>query len=331
MRGKTIFSAFFVWLTLIPFNAFSQSFPTVYVGLVSVTPSNAPIMAAVDGGYFKKHGLDVKPLVMAGSSTAIAAMLSGDVGMIGIAASGLINAHLAGRDAVMVAGIVNFAPYELIVSKEIQRLEELKGKKMGIARFGGSADFLARWGLDNNGLKPGKDVTILQVGGNAERMAAVSQGAIQATLLEQAFAHLAKKAGLKSLLDYSTAGLDYQHSGMGTTKSFIAKNPDLMKRYLQAMIEGIHRYKTDRSFGLKVLERHLRVQDPETIQSAYDYYAPKTSLVPYVNMKGMKFLLDTIGETNPKAKKVKPEDVVDHAILQAIESSGFVKQIAGGR
>jgi len=331
MRGKAIFSALCLWLVFGSSIAFSQSYPTVYVGLVSVTPSNGPIMATVEGGYFKKHGLDVKPLVMAGSSTAIAAMLSGEVGLIGIAASGLINAHLAGRDAVMVAGIVNFAPYELIVSKEIRRLEELKGKRMGIARFGGSADFLARWGLNHNGLKPGKDVTILQVGGNAERMAAVSQGAIQATLLEQAFAHLAKKAGLRSLLDYSTAGLDYQHSGMGTTKSFIAKNPDLIKRYLQAMIEGIHRYKTDRAFGLKVLERHLRVQDPETIQSAYDYYAPKTLLVPYVNMKGMKFLLDTIGETNAKAKKIEPEDVVDHSILQAIESSGFVKQITGGR
>ena len=78
-------------------------------------------------------------------------------------------------------------------------------------------------------------------------------------------------------------------------------------------------------------ERHLRVQDTETIQAAYDYYAPKTHLVPYVNMKGIKFLLDTIGETNPKAKKIKPEDVVDHSILQAIESSGFVKQIAAGR
>lgn len=331
MQGKSLLGIVLLSLALSPFVAFSQPYPTVYVGLVSITPSNGPIMATVDGGFFKKHGLDVKPIIMAGSSTAIAAMLSGDVNLIGIGASGLINAHLAGRDAEMVAGIVNFAPYELIVSKEIQRIEELKGKKIGIARFGGSADFLARWGLEKYGLKPGKDVTILQVGGNAERMAAVSQGAIQATLLEQAFAHLAKKTGLRSLLDYSTAGFDYQHNGMGTTKSFVEKNRDLMDRFLRAMIEGIHRYKTDRAFGLKVLERHLRVQDAETIQSAYDYYTPKTSLVPYVNMKGMKFLLDTIVEGNPKAKNVKPDDIVDHSILKAIEASGFVKQVAAGR
>jgi NitT/TauT family transport system substrate-binding protein len=331
MQGKTILVALCLSLIFGSTNAFSQNYRTVYVGLVSVTPSNGAIMATVEGGYFKKHGLDVKPIIMAGSSTAIAAMLSGEVSVIAIAASGLINAYLAGRDAVMVAGIVNFAPYELIVSKEIRSIEDLKGKKMGVARFGGSADFLARWGLNHYGLKPDKDVIVLQVGGNAERMAAVSHGAIQATLLEQAFAHLAKKRGLRSLLDYSTAGLDYQHSGMGTTRSFIADNPGLMKQFLEAMIEGIHRYKTDRAFGLKVLENHLRVQDPETIQAAYDYYAPKTSLVPHVNMKGIKFLLETIAKRNPKAKNAKPEDIVDDSILQGIEASGFVKQVAGGR
>jgi NitT/TauT family transport system substrate-binding protein len=331
MQPRILISLLFFSLILSPISALSQTYPTVYVGLVSITPSNGPVLAGVDGGFFKKHGLDVKPLIMAGSSTAIAAMLSGDVGLISIAGSGMINAHLAGRDAVMVAGMVNFAPYELIVSKEIKRIEDLKGKKVGIARFGGSADFLARWGLEKNGLKPGKDVTILQTGGNPERLAAVSQGAIQATLLEQAFAYLAKKSGYRSLLDYSTIGLDYQHSGIGTTKSFVEKNRDLMNRFMRAMIEGIHRYKNDRAFGLKVLERHLRVPDAETNLAAYDYYVPKTSLVPYVNLKGMKFLLDTIAETNPKAKKARPEDFVDHSMLQEIEASGFVRQISSGK
>lgn len=331
MQNRIGVSALLLLLIFFPFPALAQSYPTVYVGLVSITPSNAPVLAGVDGGYFKKHGLDVKPLIMAGSSTALAAMLSGDVSLISIAGSGLINAHLAGRDAVMVAGMVNFAPYELIVSKEIQRLEDLKGKKLGIARFGGSADFLARWGLEKNGLKPGKDVTILQTGGNAERLAAVSQGAIQATLLEQAFAHMARKAGYRSLLDYSTIGLDYQHNGIGTTKSFIDKNRDVATRFMKALVEGIHRFKTDRAFGLKVMERHLRVSDADIIQTAYDYYAPKTPTLPYVNLKGIKFVLDTLAESNPKAKTIKPEEIVDHRPLQELEASGFVKQIAAGK
>ncbi len=331
MQARTISILLFLSVILSHGLALSQTYPTLYVGLVSITPSNAPVLAANDGGYFKKYGLDVKPVIMAGSSTAIAAMLSGDARLIAIAGSGLVNAYLAGRDAVMVAGMVNFAPYELIVSKDIHRMEDLKGKKLGIARFGGSADFLARWGLEKYGLKPGKDVIILQVGGNAERLAAVSQGATQATLLEQAFAYLAKKEGYRSLLDYSTAGLDYQHSGIGTTKSFIEKNHDLMSRFMKALVEGIHRYKTDRTFGLKVMERHLRVQDPDTVRSAYDYYAPKTLTIPYVNLKGMKFLVDTIAETNPKAKKVRPEDIIDDSALREIEASGFVKQLTSAK
>lgn len=331
MKVRAVLMVFCLSLLLHPCSASSQSYPTIYVGLVSITPSNASVLAGTDGGYFKKHGLDVKPLVLAGSSTALAAMLSGEVSLISIAGSGLINAHLAGRDAVMAAGMVNFAPYDLIVAKGIKRIEDLKGKRLGIARFGGSADFLARWGLEKNGLKPGRDVTILQTGGNPERLAAVSQGVIQATLLEQAFAHQAKKAGFRSLLDYSTIGLDYQHSGIGTTKSFIEKNPDLMSRFFKGLIEGIHRLRNDRAFGQKVLERHLRVSDSDVIQTAYDYYVPKVDPIPYVNVKGMKFLLDTIAETNPKAKGAKPQDIVNNSLLKEIEASGFLKQISSGR
>lgn len=332
MRVKANLSALLVCLPILfPLAASAQASRSLYVGLVSITPSNAPVLAAVDGGYFKKQGLDVKPVVMAGSSTAIAAMLSGEVSMITIAASGLINAYLAGRDAVMIAGIVNFAPYELIVAKGIERLEDLKGKTVGIARFGGSADFLARWGLEKNGLRPGKDVIIMQVGGNPARLAAVSQGAIQATLLEQAFAHQARKAGFRSLLDYAAAGLDYQHSGIGTTKSFIEKNRDVVARFMKGLIEGIHRYKTDAAFGKKVIQRHLKVSDSDTINAAYDYYSSNTDLVPYVNLKGIKFVLDGIAEKNPKARNVKPEDIGDNSIAKEIEASGFVTQIAGGK
>jgi NitT/TauT family transport system substrate-binding protein len=312
-------------------SALAQSLSTVYVGLVSVTPSNTPVLGAVDGGYFQKYGLEVKPLVMSGSSTALSAMLSGEVAFITIAGSGVINAHLAGRDAVMIAGTVNYAPYELVSSKAIKSMEDLKGKRLGIARFGGSADFLARWGLEKYGLKPGKDVIILQTGGNPERLAAVSQGAIQATLLEQSFAYRAKKVGLHTLIDYSTVGLDYQHSGIGATKSFVEKNRDLTTRFLKAMIEGIHRLKTDRAFAIKVIENHLRVKDPEALEVAYKYNVPDLSNTPYVNLKGLKFLIDTIAESNPKAKNLKPEAVGDNGPLREIEASGFLKQIGASR
>ena len=328
--GIVVAVAVFSLLLQIP-AASAQSLKTVYIGLVSITPSNAPVIAAADGGYFKKQGLDGKPLVMSGSTTALAAMLSGDVGFINVAGSGLINAYLGGRDAVMVSGLVNFAPYDLIVAKGINTIEDLKGKKVGIARFGGSADFLARYGLEKHGIKPGRDVTILQTGGNAERLSAVSQGAIQATLLEQGFAYQAKKAGFRSLLDFATIGLDYQHSGIATTKSFIAKNRDLVIGFLKALIEATNRYKNDRSFGIKVLEKHLRISDLDTLQATYEYYAPKVGAVPYVNLKGMKFLLDTTAESNPKAKNIKPEEIGDNTLLREIEASGFLKQVSPGR
>src|ERR1044071_3632095 len=108
---------------------YAQTSP-IYVGLVSVTPTNTPILSAVEGGYFKKYGLDVKPLVMSGSSTALAALLSGEMSFITIAGSGVINAHIAGGDAVMIAGTVNYAPYELVVGQENHnKLKKQKKKK----------------------------------------------------------------------------------------------------------------------------------------------------------------------------------------------------------
>jgi hypothetical protein len=171
----------------------------------------------------------------------------------------------------------------------------------------------------------------MQIGGNPERLAAVSQGAIQATLLEQAFAYQARKGGFRSLLDYATIGLDYQHAGIGTTKSFVERNRELITRFMKALIEGTHRFKTDTAFGKKVIERHLRITDTDTINSAYEYYSSHTDFVPYVNLKGVKFILDGIGENNPKEKSLKPEDIGDNSILKEIEASGFVKQITGGR
>jgi len=96
-------------------------------------------------------------------------------------------------------------------------------------------------------------------------------------------------------------------------------------------VEAIQRLKSDRAFGFKVIERHLRVSDAEVIQGAYDYYVPKIAAVPYANLKGMKFLLDTIAESNPKAKKAKAEDFVNTSLLKEIEASGFLKQISSGR
>jgi len=329
-RMKTFFAVYFFSLLVGVSHLGAQSPQPIYVGLVSVTPTNVPILSAVDGGYFQKYGLDVKPLVMSGSSTALAALLSGEMSFITIAGSGVINAHLAGRDAIMIAGTVNYAPYELVVAKDITKMEDLKGKRLGIARFGGSADFLARWALQKHGLTPGKDVIILQTGGNPERLAALSQGAIQATLLEQSFAYRAKRAGLHTLIDYSTIGLDYQHSGIGTTESFIKQHRDLTTNFLKALIEGIHRMKSDRAFALKVIERHLRINDPETLKIAYDYNVPTVPDVPYVNLKGIKFLLNYTAETNPKAANVTPEEIGDNGPLKEIEASGFLKKIGLG-
>jgi ABC-type nitrate/sulfonate/bicarbonate transport system substrate-binding protein len=303
--GILVAVAVFSLLLQIP-AASAQSLKTVYIGLVSITPSNAPVIAAADGGYFKKQGLDGKPLVMSGSTTALAAMLSGDVGFINVAGSGLINAYLGGRDAVMIAGLVNFAPYDLIVAKGINTIEDLKGKKVGIARFGGSADFLARYGLEKHGIKPGRDVTILQTGGNAERLSA-APGCDQATLLEQGF-RLSSQEGQTFVTRLLTIGLDYSIR-VRYDQVLIAKNRELVTGFL-ALIEATSRYKTDSPSVSKCWKT-----SPISISTRFKLLrllCPKVGAVPYVNLKGMK-LLDTTAEFK-EAKNIKPEEISDNTL-----------------
>ncbi|HMA80313.1 MAG TPA: hypothetical protein VKR81_05460, partial [Candidatus Binatia bacterium] len=120
------------------------------------------------------------------------------------------------------------------------------------------------------------------------------------------------------------------HSGIGATKSFIGKNPVLTTNFLKGLVEGIHRMKTDRAFAMQVIQRHLRTKDPEALKVAYDYNVPTVPDVPYVNLKGIKFLLDYISESKPKAAKLKPEDIGDNAPLKELEASGFMKTIGAG-
>jgi hypothetical protein len=99
---------------------------------------------------------------------------------------------------------------------------------------------------------------------------------------------------------------------------------------LKGFVEGIHRMKTDRAFAMQVIQRHLRTKDPEALKVAYDYNVPTVPDVPYVNLKGIKFLLDYIAESKPKAAKLKPEDIGDNALLKELEASGFMKKIGIG-
>lgn len=290
--------------------------------------SMAVVWVSKEGGYFERNGLDVSLIYIAGSSRVVQAMLAREVPIGEIAIPAVIQANLAGADLVMLAGPNHKPGQKVMVKPEIKTPEALKGKKIGVTRFGTSDDFLLRYVLTTWGLQADREVALIQMGGSQETLAGLASGAIDGGMLSSPLNLRAVRLGFHLLADLSAIGVDYQGAGVVTTRSFVRDHPDTIRRYLKAYVEGLHRFKTDPEFSLKVLGKYSRISERDMLEETYRHYAVKVMpRVPYPTIKGIQLVLDEIGQRNPKARDVAPQSLLDLSYLQEIEASGLVKSL----
>jgi ABC-type nitrate/sulfonate/bicarbonate transport system substrate-binding protein len=214
----------------------------------------------------------------------------------------------------------------LMVRPEIKRPEDLKGKTIGVTTFGSLTDFLVRYLATKKGLNPDKDFALLQIGAENERLIALKQGKIQgATLSHPAFV-VAARAGFTTLWDFSKE-VDYPWSEIVSTRSLIAKDRDLVMRYMRAHIEGIALFKRDPELAKKVIKKTLRVDDDSLAQESWELFAKSRLAAPYPNVKGMKTSYDYVALTRPDVWSHKPEEFVDSSFVEELDKSGFIKKL----
>jgi ABC-type nitrate/sulfonate/bicarbonate transport system substrate-binding protein len=184
--------------------------------------------------------------------------------------------------------------------------------------------------LKKIGLTPVKDVAIVQIGGVPERLGAMEKGKVQAAMLGVIEAIMAQKKGFNALAAASQA---YQGNAVATTRKFIRENPDVIRRYVKSQIEAVHRIKTDRETAKKVLAKYLGPQDKDVLEKRYDYVSVDERLPPkqYPTLEGIKNILESLTETDPKAKTAKPEDFVDIRFIKELDESGFIDELYKGR
>lgn len=319
---------------LILFFAFLPAAATAQTKLKVAYPTTVGSMAVIwvakEAKLFEKQGLDVDLIYVAGSSRVVQAMLAKDIPIAEIAIPAVIQADLSGADLVMLAGPNNKPGQKIMVKPEIKRREDLKGKKIGITRFGTSDDFLLRYVLGQWNLVPDRDVALIQMGGSPEILAGLASRGIDGGMLSSPLHLQAAKFGYSLLADLSSIGIDYQGAGVVTARSYMREAPDTVRRYLRAYVEALHRLKTDKSFAVKVIGKYSRIADPEALEETYQHYAvkvmPKT---PYPTLKGIQMVLDEIGARTPKAKALPPENFIDVTYLKELEQSGFIKKLYG--
>jgi len=300
------------------------------VAYPTMVGSMAVLWVAKEARLFEKHGLDVELIFISGSSKVVQAMLSKEIPIAEIAIPTVIQANLAGADLVMLAGPNHKPGQKIMVKPEIKRPEDLKGKKIGVTRFGTSDDFLLRFVLGQWGIQPDREVALIQMGGSQETLAGMVAKSVDGGLLSSPLHLRAGKLGFSLLADLSTIGVDFQGAGVVTSKNYVRENPDLTRRYLRAYVEGLHRLKTDKSFSMKVIGKYSRISEADWLEETYQHYAVKVMpRVPYPTIKGIQMVLDEMSQRNPKAKGLLPASFIDVTILRELEQSGFIKSLYG--
>lgn len=304
--------------------AHSQSLKVPYV---SISPNPAPMWVAQEAGLFKKNQLEVEQVYIPGGTVIIQSMLSGEVKLANMAPPAAIAAWAKGADLTLVGTGVNRLLETVMTSTKIQRPEDLRGKKIGISRYGGLTDIILREALRQYKLNPDKDVIILQVGGEGPRLAALKGGAVDGAMLSGDQRFQAEQLGFHVLIDFSKLPIDYPINGMVARRDYIRGQRDQLKRFMRAWAEGIKIVKTDKEFSLKVLRKYLRVNDQEILDKSYEQYKPVFESIPYPERKGIVFALDRLAETAPETARLKAEDFTDGSIIAELEKEGFFKNL----
>jgi NitT/TauT family transport system substrate-binding protein len=286
---------------------------------------------AQDAGFYKKHGLDVDLVYIGSTTIGIAAIVSHDVQVGNAAGSGVANAAVRGADTVSTGCVINVLAYELVVLDSIKSAEDLKGKSIGISRFGSASDVAARELLKGLGLKPMEDVKILQVGGASERAAGFSRGVIAGFPSPPGNVHLIP-GGLPHRILADMADLEKPYKlpfiCAVTTKSYLAKKRDVVKRILMALIEASHYFKTNKAGTQKIVAKYQRSANKAYLESSYQSTVKILERVPYTTREGMKIQLDDALKQSP-GSKVTVDSLIDDSLVRELEKEGFIDKVYG--
>jgi ABC-type nitrate/sulfonate/bicarbonate transport system substrate-binding protein len=293
------------------------------------TMTNSATWFAREAGLFERHGLTAD-LVYVDSAPAVQALTAGAAPIATMSGGLAVGPYLNGLDLVMLAGWCNLNSYQLITRPEIRRPEDLRGKVIGIGRFGAAADWGLRLILRKLGVNENKDVQIIQAGGGgpSTRLAAMEAKKLDATVLDSPQTVQARRLGFKVLADGVELGIPFLQGGLVTRRAYVKSNEDIVRRTMRVIVEAIHFAKTNHEAALKIMQKYLRVQDREALEDAYESFVIKQfPRVPYPVPAAVQVIFDLAAARDPRAKTADPHGFIDTRFVREIEQSGAIDQL----
>ena len=308
---------------LLCFHGATASAASINVVWTSEVGQFAPLWVTKEARLFEKYGNNVQLIFIQGASSAAAALISGDAHVGMFSPQVVIETTPKGLDLAMFGRLGNTMDNRIYARKGIKSLKEVK--RIAISRFGSNADFAARYLLQREGLRPDVDVALLQVGNQSNRIAAVETNNADAAMLTPPMTLQARKLGMVVLVDASKLGIPYSSLFFVSRRPYIAKSrPDLVN-FTKAMIEGVHVYKSNKEFAMKVLAKYMKIQDREILEENFREY--DFPLKPYPSREYFELPIQEVGKKDPKILKENPERYADMSLVKELDSSGFIDKL----
>jgi NitT/TauT family transport system substrate-binding protein len=302
---------------------------TLRIAYTSIAVVYGPLWLTKEAGLFKKYNIDPEFIYIAGGPPSLQALIAGDVSIAFTAGGATVAANLQGSDVVLLGASIDSLPFELWAIPSLKEPSQLKGTRLGVSRIGATTDFVARYLLKKWNLQPDKDVAIFQTGSGPQVFAALKGGSVQSGVLSTGPETLnAEAAGYVRLADVSASGLVYPFGPFAARQSFLKSQPDLVMRFMKAYVEGIHRFKTDKTAALAVLEKYTKQKSSPATEKIYDIYASKYfKRVPEATPAAIQTILEEISANRPLPAGVAPQRFAESRFIRELVSSGFVDSL----
>ena len=325
MFRQVLLSALLVLATWSLLRAPASALESIIIAYPTTSSQFAPLWFARDVGLYEKYGVDAKLVFISGGSVLLQAMFAGQAQASQNGIAETATAILRGGDVRMLGVTAKIFPYTLIAAKNIKSAKDLVGGRLAINRVGDVSAYGSALALRKLGLNPDKDVTMLQVGGSPQRLAALQSGSVQAAAMDFMSGLRLAKLGFPVLVQLN---LNYPYLGPVVSGKFLRESPALADAFVKSYLEGIARFKRNREEGVKALARYMKSTEMDVLNKAYDFIANDfyaESLEP--DAKAFQDLMDEIGEREPLAKKATIAQVFDLTIARKLEKEGFFKGI----
>ena len=320
-----IFLAILALVTVVGFatGAWAADPAPLRVNYSAVSGAFAPLWLAEERGLFGKYGLavDLRYVV---PRTATQGLLSRTLDIVNPGGE-IIEAGLGGEKVVFIAGILNRVVFSLFSKPEITRFSDLKGKVLGVTQPGSTTDFTARLLAQEAGMVPGKDLQILHLQGIPETFASLSQGVIDAGILSAPVTLKARQAGFRELVNITEKNIPMIHAAFATTREFASTNPERVRQFLQAYVEGLKIAKSDAEGTKRVIGKYTKMGSADDLEETYRTFLPAWEKVPAVRAASVQTLLNFA--THPAARTAKPDQFIDNSFVSELERSGFIERL----